>query len=151
MARRPSFERIDLSVFAKQWQEGMTAESAAIHWHVSVTTIRKFVQHHSLVRPAQYCRPGRGYEPVDPTPDEIDERCEQIQKAWTEEEEMSRRVMKPVETCLASFGWRGDGFRETELPPVELPVSSETCTKLNKAMYESGMVEKFDLRRSRPA
>jgi hypothetical protein len=30
-------------------------------------------------------------------------------------------------------------------------VSSETCTKLNKAMYESGMVERFDLRRSRPA
>lgn len=151
MARRPSFKKINLQTFIRQWRAGMSAESAAVHWKVSVSTIRHFARHHKISRPKNYYKAGSGPPAIDPTPDEIGKRCEQIQKTWTEEEEMSRRVMKPVETCLASFGWRGDGFCETELPPVELPVSSETCSKLNKAMYESGVIERFDLRSSRPA
>jgi len=151
MARRPSFKKIDLETFTRQWRSGMSAESAAIHWKVSVSTIRHFVRYHEISRPPQYYKAGSGLPTVDPTRDEITERCKEIQAAWTEEEELSRRVEKPAEICLASFSWRGDGFCETELPPVELPVSSETCTRLNKAMYESGMVERFDFGRSRPA
>ena len=150
MARRPSFEKIDLATFIRQWRSGMSAESAAIHWKVSVSTIRQFVHHHKISRPPQYYKTG-SLPTVDPTRDEIKERCREIQSAWTEDEELSRRVVKPVEICLASFGWRGDGFRETELPPVELPVSSGACAKLNRCMYESGAIERLDLRRSRPA
>ena len=85
-----------------------------------------------------------------PTPEEISEVCEAIRAGWTCEEEIARRAAgdKPVEYCLTAFGWNGVDFNGSNLPPVEAPVAAETCYRLNKMIYRSGLVEKIDIRRT---
>lgn len=84
-----------------------------------------------------------------PTPEEINDVCKEIRAGWTHEEEIARRAVgdRPVEYCMAAFGWTGMDFCESKLPPVEAPVGAEKCYRLNKLMYASGLIERIDMRR----
>lgn len=85
-----------------------------------------------------------------PTPDDIKDACKQIQQTWTEEERLRREPFGQgrVQYALASFGWAGESFSESHVPPVERTVSEETCLRMNQMMYSSGAIERIDIRRT---
>ena len=119
--------------FIEMWNADVSSSEMGYTFGCNSSTINIYAKNLGLHRRYLIANTQNTFEEI--TQEELERRCEEVQRTWDDKTEWSRRVQKPVGALFANIAFRkGDCY---ELPPPPLNPSFD-ARKMNLLMSEQG-------------
>ena len=123
----------DTEKFKQMWKEEVSSSEMGYHFGCNSSTINIYAKKLGLDRRYIIANNRHTFEEI--TQEELERRCEEVQRTWDEKTEWSRRVQKPVGDLLANIAFQKGNCYALPAPPANPLIDGR---RLNLLMSEQG-------------